>query len=228
MSVENCGLGAAGIKGSIKSKFAGAMLGLAIAGLSAVAAPASAELLNYSFSGTFTGGSSFLSGENFSGAFGYDTNDAAVLSNPGFSFSVYNLRSFSIDVLGTDYVASTSDPNSFVKIQVSSGYSTFEIQGRNNAGAYFGFTTQRVTNDGPYFSTTDLPLQPQLLAMSPGSLSFFHETINGGRAASGYGDAALAAGGGVPEPATWAMMIGGFGMAGAMLRRRRSQVALAA
>jgi hypothetical protein len=27
--------------------------------------------------------------------------------------------------------------------------------------------------------------------------------------------------GGVPEPASWALMIGGFGMAGAMLRRRR-------
>ena len=29
----------------------------------------------------------------------------------------------------------------------------------------------------------------------------------------------------VPEPATWAMMIGGFGMAGAMLRRRRTVTA---
>jgi hypothetical protein len=29
----------------------------------------------------------------------------------------------------------------------------------------------------------------------------------------------------VPEPATWALMIGGFGMAGAVLRRRRSRVA---
>ncbi|WP_367255337.1 PEPxxWA-CTERM sorting domain-containing protein [uncultured Phenylobacterium sp.] len=26
----------------------------------------------------------------------------------------------------------------------------------------------------------------------------------------------------VPEPATWALMIGGFGMAGAMLRRRKA------
>jgi hypothetical protein len=32
---------------------------------------------------------------------------------------------------------------------------------------------------------------------------------------------------GVPEPASWALMIGGFGMAGAMLRRRR-QVAITA
>ena len=31
----------------------------------------------------------------------------------------------------------------------------------------------------------------------------------------------------VPEPATWAMMIGGFGLAGAALRRRRAAAALA-
>ena len=31
----------------------------------------------------------------------------------------------------------------------------------------------------------------------------------------------------VPEPASWALMIGGFGMAGAMLRRRRLATATA-
>jgi hypothetical protein len=35
----------------------------------------------------------------------------------------------------------------------------------------------------------------------------------------------VAAPGGVPEPATWALMIGGFGMAGATLRRRRAALA---
>lgn len=34
-------------------------------------------------------------------------------------------------------------------------------------------------------------------------------------------------GGAVPEPATWALMIGGFGLAGATLRRRRAAMAAA-
>jgi len=41
------------------------------------------------------------------------------------------------------------------------------------------------------------------------------------------GSAALA-GGGVPEPAAWSLMIAGFGMAGAVLRRRRAATAPAA
>ncbi|THD64539.1 MAG: PEP-CTERM sorting domain-containing protein [Phenylobacterium sp.] len=33
--------------------------------------------------------------------------------------------------------------------------------------------------------------------------------------------------GGVPEPSAWALMIAGFGLTGAALRRRRAAVALA-
>jgi hypothetical protein len=39
-------------------------------------------------------------------------------------------------------------------------------------------------------------------------------------------DTVSVTGPGVPEPAAWALMIGGFGMAGAMLRRRRAALAL--
>jgi hypothetical protein len=45
--------------------------------------------------------------------------------------------------------------------------------------------------------------------------------------ADDYGHQAFAYGGGVPEPATWAMMIVGFVGAGAMLRRRRPVAATA-
>lgn len=39
-------------------------------------------------------------------------------------------------------------------------------------------------------------------------------------------DAARVPGGVVPEPATWAMMIGGFGLVGGALRRRRGKIAV--
>ncbi len=54
---------------------------------------------------------------------------------------------------------------------------------------------------------------------------------------SGFGDSpdtyklfanALEGGGAVPEPATWAMTMVGFGLLGATLRRRRQQAAVAA
>ena len=54
-------------------------------------------------------------------------------------------------------------------------------------------------------------------------------TISALQSGSGYWtlDNVAFTGGAVPEPATWALMIGGFGLAGATLRRRR-MVAIAA
>jgi PEP-CTERM motif len=63
---------------------------------------------------------------------------------------------------------------------------------------------------------------------APDGTSYFRLSTNGG-----VGDTMLVTsirldtGGGVPEPASWALMIGGFGMAGAVLRRR-STAAIAA
>ena len=45
--------------------------------------------------------------------------------------------------------------------------------------------------------------------------------------ANNYSTQAFAFGGGVPEPATWGLMIVGFGAIGAVLRRRRAAAALA-
>ncbi|WP_254602811.1 PEPxxWA-CTERM sorting domain-containing protein [Sphingomonas bacterium] len=48
-----------------------------------------------------------------------------------------------------------------------------------------------------------------------------------GGAGIAFGSVTVSAEPAVPEPATWAMMIGGFGLAGAALRRRRTSVAFA-
>jgi hypothetical protein len=53
-------------------------------------------------------------------------------------------------------------------------------------------------------------------------------TIYNNRGTQGNGDFALSQLAGVPEPATWGLMLVGFGGLGAMLRRRRGQIALTA
>jgi hypothetical protein len=50
-------------------------------------------------------------------------------------------------------------------------------------------------------------------------------TYDFGAAGSGSFNFEVAAG--VPEPATWAMMIGGFGLIGAAARRRKTRVVFA-
>jgi hypothetical protein len=65
-----------------------------------------------------------------------------------------------------------------------------------------------------------------LFAATPGAPNgtfYFQLTTN-----SGEGDSLAVTSirpGGVPEPAAWALMIGGFGLAGATLRRRRATLA---
>ncbi len=55
----------------------------------------------------------------------------------------------------------------------------------------------------------------------------FEGCLGGTNSGCGLQEVAFAEGvtGGVPEPATWAMMILGFGAAGSVLRRRRAAVA---
>ncbi len=54
--------------------------------------------------------------------------------------------------------------------------------------------------------------------------SLFYGDFTTGGAPTGYLE--FGKSGAIPEPATWAMMIGGFGLAGAALRRRRAGLAV--
>ena len=75
--------------------------------------------------------------------------------------------------------------------------------------------------------TLDLDFSGPLTA--PGTIDLLTDSseyngFNGFRryVTSGYATGVLE--GSVPEPATWALVIGGFGLAGAALRRRRAQI----
>lgn len=70
---------------------------------------------------------------------------------------------------------------------------------------------------------------------SPGTNGLFYAKVGAGESISGLTFASSQnsfeiddiSGSAVPEPATWAMMIAGFGLAGAAIRRRRSTLAFA-
>ena len=65
--------------------------------------------------------------------------------------------------------------------------------------------------------SSDTPITPQSLLPYDGNGP---ENYFGGQLSYG--------GGAIPEPTTWALLIGGFGLAGTALRRQRRRVAVTA
>ena len=69
---------------------------------------------------------------------------------------------------------------------------------------------------------------------NPGGGSYYPQLISYNTLEWAYNEtagvqfSAVAATGGVPEPATWALMLGGFGLVGGAMRRRRGVAGAAA
>lgn len=70
----------------------------------------------------------------------------------------------------------------------------------------------------------DLALTPSPINFAAGPVSL---VVNGIQNGEGSYSGVISAVAAVPEPATWAMMIGGFGMIGGAMRRRSAKVRLA-
>jgi hypothetical protein len=79
--------------------------------------------------------------------------------------------------------------------------------------ALYGFPGHMLWQHSSFgFTATGATSTLRLQAEIPGNAGVFFDTVSVT---------------GVPEPASWALMIGGFGMAGAMLRRRRAALTAA-
>ena len=184
-----------------------AMVGAALAaGLALAAAPAMAATTVVDFN--------FLEGAN-SLASGEFTYDSAKTGTIGWD----DLDSFSITALGVGYDLA------FVN---SGGFSDFRYLGWDTAGLHFvsatidGFPEIMSAIKADFGAGFFIRQDDAFHIVTEYSTSNFdnpYDTLNL--------DVTTRGGGGVPEPASWALLIAGFGGLGAVMRRRRS-VALAA
>jgi hypothetical protein len=146
-------------------------------------------------------------------------------SGQGLMFTGSTFGLFQIAVISPDFIALSGNANSTLTLFDTSG-NVIRTLGVNN----FTSTQPRVLGDT--FGNIGVPLSGTI-----GSLEFIDPSISGlGQAnhftssvlsldatsAGGFQVVSVAVTPTVPEPATWAMLVIGFGGLGAMLRRRRA------
>lgn len=186
----------------------------------AMAAPASAA--DFSFTGNLA-----------------DANDVAFFDFTLDSASTVTLRTYSY-AGGVNAAGDTIARGGFDPILALFDKSTGALIGQNDDGGSFVPADPNTGNHyDTYFSQA---LAAGTYTVSIGAFSNFAIGPNISNGFSGGGNfigresrwafdvlgANVASGpGGVPEPATWALLIGGFGMAGAAMRRRKAAVTFA-
>lgn len=194
-------------------KGAGLLAGVAMAvGMSAIAAPASATVtVDYYSSYTDTGSDVVVSGSPFASATAPDIflgdgqtpaiNTAALWPGAGVSFAAI-IKGVSTQT-GLFNLALTSDDGSYLFIN--------HVLSLSNGGSHGGNTVS-----GPFNLHVGDLLEVR-----------YYNSYCCGAVVKLDGQPALDPPGGgprVPEPASWAMMISGFGIAGMALRRRQGRL----
>jgi len=125
-------------------------------------------------------------------------NTVGTAFDNGRDFGTSPNQNATVDILTGSAGALTNDPNDIV-------------------GVLFGPGSN---GDGWQTYTADL-------ALGAGTYTFrFAETDNQGFFQAGLDNVSIT-GGAVPEPASWALMLGGFGLVGGAMRRRRAAVSFA-
>jgi PEP-CTERM motif len=152
------------------------------------------------------------------------TNQDSRLNVASFNFLANTLYTFSFDLSGNQ--RGTPDNNWFVGVEYDdlNVYNFFRLGGAfphidllQDAGT-IGTSTGAVTSSATPFQTYSIGFSLK----NAGTATFFigsNDVSNAGPVVDNFlitGDTAA-----VPEPASWAMLIAGFGLVGAVARRRR-------
>ena len=132
------------------------------------------------------------------------------------SFATVAGQTYNVSFAFSRNVAGAGNPATAV---VSAGGQTFNVSAANNGA--FGSGYHMAWQTGAFsFVGNGSPTTISLAATNGSNGGVFFDKVS--VTTEGLGATA------VPEPAAWALMIGGFGLAGATLRRRRALLAAAA
>jgi hypothetical protein len=219
----------------------------AVATLASV--PAAAQFVTYTDRGTFNGAAGSIVTEDFQSCTGTNGVSGTLSSlNPGNCTGL--LGGISYQALGGDlYIAGpgqSSNPTTALGVNLPlegnnaitflNGTTAFGADfnqnfgggGQGEAGATFGVAAFDI-NGGliASFAFSGTPGAPVFWGLTTGGIVLGSINIRqiGGYAVTDNVSFTGTAGPAVPEPASWAMLIAGFGLVGAMSRRRRAVAA---
>lgn len=147
------------------------------------------------------------------------------LTSSAIAYTAGQLLTIAFDVGGNQRLRTTSDMFQFTanfgQLTDILGFTILSGFTYGGSGDYFGITTLGSYGESISGAAAFKHYELSFTPTANGTLNLYFATPSGDNVGPLL-DNVLVLSGAVPEPATWAMMIAGFGLVGSTLRRRRA------